>query len=213
MESRPLCNVGQWWWQRLKVFYEMSATHQLDPLQNDLPQKYEAGNSWKFNSTKWFGYPSFQLQVKIIDCLQNDGTRFFSTKGLDFYDLHGSRLLSFIQKTVPKTISSEPESYQMVEDMATSILLVPTMSSHRWDWSWRLQSILDLLLLRGSRSPAIKLVPRQRVCEWKIWDILLMCHTFGLTMFNIRSPCFTRINVLINSDWQLLTKSWFLSRG
>ena len=46
---------------------------------------------------------------------------FFSTKRLDFYDLHGSRLLSFIQKTVPKTICSEHESYQMLEDMATSI--------------------------------------------------------------------------------------------
>ena len=46
---------------------------------------------------------------------------FFSTTRLDFYDLHGSRLLSFIQKTVPKTICSEHESYQMVEDMATSM--------------------------------------------------------------------------------------------
>ena len=61
----------------------------------------------------------FQLKVKIIDCLQNDGTRFFSTKRLGFYDLQGSRLLSFTQKTVKKTICSEHESYQMVEDMAT----------------------------------------------------------------------------------------------
>ena len=61
----------------------------------------------------------FQLKVKIIDCLQNDGTRFFSTKRLGFYDLQGSRLLSFTQKTVKKNICSEHESYQMVEDMAT----------------------------------------------------------------------------------------------
>ena len=65
----------------------------------------------------------FQLKVKIIDCLQNDGTRFFSTKRLGFYDLQGSRLLSFTQKTVKKNICSEHESYQMVEDMATPIFL------------------------------------------------------------------------------------------
>ena len=65
----------------------------------------------------------FQLKVKIIDCLQNDGTRFFSTKRLGFYDLQGSRLLSFTQKTVKNTICSEHESYQMVEDMATPIHL------------------------------------------------------------------------------------------
>ena len=89
------------------------------PPTSLIPKKNEAGNSWKFNSTKWFGYPSFQLKVKIIDCLQNDGTRFFSTKRLGFYGLQGSRLLSFTQKTVKKNICSEHESYQMVEDMAT----------------------------------------------------------------------------------------------
>ena len=118
----------KWWAGSLQIaispakfWNRLLSTDQLDPLQNDLPQKYEAGNSWNFNSTKWFSYPSFQLKVKIIDCLQNDGTWFFSTKRLGFYVLQGSMLLSFIQKTVKKTICSEHESYQMVEDMATPI--------------------------------------------------------------------------------------------
>ena len=104
-----------------KFWNRLLSTDQLDPLQNDLPQKYEAGNSCNFNSTKWFSYPSFQLKVKIIDCLQNDGTWFFSTKRLGFYVLQGSMLRSFIHKTVKKTICSEHESQQMVEDMATPI--------------------------------------------------------------------------------------------
>ena len=125
----------KWWAGSLQItispakfWNRLLSTDQLDLLQNDLPQKYEAGNSWNFNSTIWFSYPSFQLKVKIIDCLQNDGTCFFSTKRLGFYVLQGSMLLSLIQKTVKKTICSEHESYQMVEDMATPILIMHLQS-------------------------------------------------------------------------------------
>ena len=91
------------------------------PPTSLIPKKNEAGNSWKFNSTKWFGYPSISAKSQNHRLFTKWWNQVFSTKRLGFYDLQGSRLLSFTQKTVKKNICSEHESYQMVEDMATPI--------------------------------------------------------------------------------------------